>query len=316
MKFKPEGVIPACLLPFDEELRIDAPQFKRHIVSVAAVEGISAITLNAHSTEVPSCTREEQQQVLELALDEVGGKLPVVNGVYADGSQEAARIARAAERGGASALLVFPSNTLSMGGVLRPEMAETHLARIAEASGLPIILFQYPQSSNLNYPLDTLVRLCERIPSIVAIKDWCHEPVLHDRQIRALHGLTRRVNVLSTHSSWLMPSLVLGCDGLLSGMGSVVADLQVALFRAVGSGDLRTAQRLHDQLQPLAQAFYAPPFLDMHNRMKEALVLLGRIKCAAVRPPLCKLGDVEIAGIAAALKASDIHPDGARISAK
>ena len=68
---------------------------------------------------------------------------------------------------------------------------------------------------------------------------------------------------------------MLGCRGLLSGMGSVVADLQSALFAAVQANDLVRARVLNDRLHPLASAFYADPFVDMHNRMKAALVLLG-----------------------------------------
>ncbi|MCC2665096.1 MAG: dihydrodipicolinate synthetase family protein, partial [Geminicoccaceae bacterium] len=87
-----------------------------------------------------------------------------------------------------------------------------------------------------------------------------------------------------THSSWLLSSLVMGCGGLLSGAGSVIADLQVALFKAVQAKDLARAQAINRRIYPLAHAFYAPPFLDMHNRMKETLVLLGRMPRAVVRP--------------------------------
>ena len=111
----------------------------------------------------------------------------------------------------------------------------------------------------------------------------------------------RRVSVLSTHSAWLLGSLVLGCDGLLSGSGSVIADLQAALFSAVRADDLATARVLNDRIHPLAEVFYAEPWADMHNRMKEALVLLGRLPRAVVRPPLVKLEQAEIARIRSAL---------------
>jgi 4-hydroxy-tetrahydrodipicolinate synthase len=107
--------------------------------------------------------------------------------------------------------------------------------------------------------------------------------------------------VLTTHSSWLLSSLVLGCNGLLSGSGSVIADLQAALFSAVQAGDLAAARGLNDRIYPLARAFYSEPWSDMHNRMKEALVLLGRLPRAVVRPPLVKLGRAEIDRIKAAL---------------
>src|ERR1700732_897348 len=94
--YLPHGVIPAVLLPFDAELAIDEAGFRKHLRDVAAVDGISAITINAHSTEVASCTFEEQRRVLEVAQDEVGDRLPLVNGIWADGSIEAGRGARMA----------------------------------------------------------------------------------------------------------------------------------------------------------------------------------------------------------------------------
>jgi len=109
-----------------------------------------------------------------------------------------------------------------------------------------------------------------------------------------------------------MSSLVMGADGLLSGAGSVIADLQSALFRAVQAKNLATAQKLADRIYYTTQVFYSDPFGDMHNRMKEALLLLGRIDGpAVVRPPLMKLTETEIARIAEAMTAAGIARDGA-----
>ncbi len=309
--YTPEGVIPAALLPFDEDFAIDVASYRKHLHDLAAVRGVSAITVNAHATEVHACTFEEQQAVLGHTMDAIGDRVPVVNGVYADGSHLAARIAKMAEQGGAAALLVFPPQSMAMGGQLRPEMALAHFKTIAAATDLPIILFQYPLAGGLSYPFETLLRLFEEVPQIGAIKDWCNDAMLHERHVRTFQGLRRPVNVLSTHSAWLLSSLVTGCRGLLSGAGSVIADLQVALFEAVRAGDLARAQGINDRIYPLAQAFYAPPFLDMHNRMKETLVLLGRLPKAVVRPPLAKLGAAEIERLKAAIAAARLSREGA-----
>jgi 4-hydroxy-tetrahydrodipicolinate synthase len=298
--FVPSGVIPAVLLPFEDDLSIDEKSFRAHLRDVAATEGLAAITVNAHSTEVASCTFEEQRKVMEIAADEIGDRLPIVHGVWADGSLEAARIARAAAADGASALLVFPPGPFTLGQ--NAGMAIAHFERIAEAArDLPIIAFQYPLATGQGYPQETLLELVEAVPQIRAIKDWTNNVALHEWQVRTLQSLPRPVNVLSTHSSWLMSSLVLGCKGLLSGSGSVIADRQAALFRAVADNDLAAARAINDRIYPLARAFYADPFVDMHNRMKEALVLLGRLPMAVVRPPLVKLGAAEIERIWLAL---------------
>ena len=168
--FVPQGVIPAVLLPFHDDLSIDERSFRAHLRDVASVQGLSAITVNAHSTEVASCTSDEQRRVMEIAGEEVGSALPIIHGVWADGSLEAARIARRAEAGGASALLVFPPAPFTMGQT--PEMALAHFKTIADATDLPMIVFQYPLATGQGYPLATLERLFDEVPTIRAIKDW------------------------------------------------------------------------------------------------------------------------------------------------
>ena len=232
----PHGVIPAVLLTFHDDLSIDEGGFRSHLRQVAATPGISAITINAHSTEVASCTFDEQRRVLDIAQEEIGRNVPIINGIWADGSLEAARLARMATASGASALLVFPPAPFTLGQ--SPEMALAHFKRIADASDLPLVAFQYPLATGQDYPLDTLLKMVEAVPAIRAIKDWAGNVPQHEMHIRILQNLPRPVNVLTTHSAWLLSSLVLGCNGLLSGSGSVIADLQAQLFRAVAANDL------------------------------------------------------------------------------
>ena len=312
-QFMPHGVIPAVLLPFADDLAIDEKSFRKHLADIAATEGLSAITVNAHSTEVGSCSFDEQRRVLEIAQDEIGARLPIVNGIWADGSLEAARIARMADEGGASALLVFPPAPFTLGQ--SPAMAVEHFKRIADATNLPMIVFQYPLATGQGYPRDTLLQMIEAVPTIRAIKDWAGNVQQHEMHVRTLQALKRPVNVLTTHSAWLLSSLVLGCNGLLSGSGSVIADLQAALFQAVQRNDLAEARRLNDRINPLARVFYAEPWADMHNRMKEALVLLGRLPRAVVRPPLVKLGRAEIDRIRSALVEAGLLRKAARDAA-
>ena len=205
-RYVPHGVIPAVLLPFENDLSIDEASFRAHLRDVAAVEGLSAVTINAHSTEVASCTFDEQRRVLDIAQDEIGARLPVVNGIWADGSLEAARLARMADQGGASALLVFPPAPFTLGQ--NPAMALAHVKHIADATDLPLIIFQYPLATGQGYPRNAL-KMCEEVPSIRAIKDWIGNVPHHEWHIRTLQNLPSPVNVLSTHSAWLFSSLVL-----------------------------------------------------------------------------------------------------------
>src|SRR5665213_3745541 len=155
----PHGVIPAVLLPFENDLSIDEASFRKHLRDVASVEGLGALTVNAHSTEVASCTFDEQRRVMAITADEIGARLPIVHGIWADGSLEAARIARAAQEGGASALLVFPPAPFTLGQ--NAAMALAHIKHIADATDLPLIVFQYPLATGQGYSKETLLKLCE-----------------------------------------------------------------------------------------------------------------------------------------------------------
>ena len=121
--YVPAGVIPATLIAFNDDMSIDEAETRRHLTYVAGTRGISAITVNGHPNEVHALTFEEQQRIMAFSAGAIGDKLPLINGVYADGSIEAARIAKMAEKEGASALLVFPPNSMGWGGAMRPEMA-------------------------------------------------------------------------------------------------------------------------------------------------------------------------------------------------
>jgi len=310
-----EGVIPANLMAFDAELEIDEDNYRRHIRYLVDTPGVSGITTNAHASEIATLTLEEQRRSLNITLDEVAGKVPVVCGVYEDGTNKAADIARMAEREGADCLLIFPSLIFDYGSQLRPEMAYGHYAAIAEATNLPMIAFLYPVTSGLRIETEALVRICSEIDNVIAIKEWSNDIVAYERNYRALKALDKEISILSSFSKALLASLCVGADGILSGHGSMIADLHVEIFEAVKRGDLAAARRASDRIHPLTQVIYAEPFLDMHNRMKEALAILGRIDEAHVRPPLQRVSEVERDKIRRVVAETGL-PQGERLEAR
>jgi len=299
------GTMPANLLPFTADLAIDEPAYRAHLRWLADTRGVTGIVANGHASEVSSLTREERTRTLAIALDEIAGACPVIAGVYSDGTAEAVELARDAGRAGAAGVLVFPPTLFMWGAQVKPDMVVRHFSEIAAGAGLPIIVFEYPPASGIGYAPETLARLCE-IPQVAGVKDWSNEIVAFERNLRAIRATGRPVAVLSSFTMSLMSSFLLGADGAISGMGSVAADLQAELFAACAKGDLDGARRLNDRLDPLVRVFYAPPFVDMHNRMKEALVLLGRIPAAHVRPPLTPVPPAEREAIRRALVAAGL----------
>ncbi len=299
------GIMPANILPFTADLAIDEPAYRRHLRWLADTTGVTGIVANGHAAEVSSLSRDERKHALAIALDEVGGRCPVVAGVYSDGTAEAVALARDAKAAGAAGVLVFPPTLFMWGAQVKPDMALRHFSEIAVRADLPIIVFEYPPASGIGYSPETLAELC-KIPTVAGVKDWSNDIVSYEKNLRALRGAGRPVAMLSSFTMSLMATFLLGADGCISGMGSVTADLQAALFAAVQGGRLDEAHRLNDRMAPLVSVFYAPPFVDMHNRMKEALAILGRIPAAHVRPPLTPVSDDERHRIRLALRAAGL----------
>lgn len=293
-EFIAQGVIPAALLAFKEDFSIDEAATRAHLRDVASVRGVSCIAVNGHASEVHACSFDEQRRLIELAVDEVGDRTPIMSGVYSDGSAHAGTIARMAQDVGAKALLVFPSAVFGTSGMSRPEMIMDHFKAVADKSDLPMIIFQYGANTSLCYPVSIIEELVDTFPQIVGIKDASYDPQTHEYLTRTLQARARPVTMFTSNSGWMMGSLVMGAKGILSGSGSVIAHLHVELFEAIQRGDLEAARAVNDRIFPTVQSFYSHPLVDMHNRMKEALVMLGKMERAVVRPPLMKLSEAEL----------------------
>ncbi len=181
-------------------------------------------------------------------------------------------------------------------------MAVEHFKRIADASSLPIIAFQYPLATGQGYPRDTLLKMVEAVPTHARHQGLGRQRAAardaHPRAAKPAAAGQRAHHPQRLAAQLAGARLQRAC---CPARGSVIPDLQSALFQAIQNNDLAEARRLNDRIYPLARVFYADPWVDMHNRMKEALVLLGRLPRAVVRPPLVKLGRAEIDRIRAAL---------------
>lgn len=299
------GVWPATLTPFGPDGALDEAALAAHVGDVAATPGVRAVVVNGHAGETSSLRRAERARVVRVAVGAAGG-VPVVAGVVAEDTRDARDLAADAAEAGASGLLLFPPLLFAGGAGARPGMALRFVRDVADASALPIVLFQLSRASGLAFSTDLLVRLCAEVPRIVAVKDGTDVPEAYEDNLRALRRLERPPTVLATNNTWLMASLVYGADGILSGLGSVAAPLLVALHAAVAAGDLAAARAVNDRLVPLCRVFYRAPYLDAHNRMKTALHLLGRLPHPDPRPPLLPPDDEERVRIRAALVAAGL----------
>lgn len=298
-------VVPAILTPFQEDMRIDGDQLQALADRIASIDGVGAIFCTGHAGEVAALSTVERRQVVELVVEAVAGRHPVIAGVYSDSVIDAVSMASDARSAGASAVTLFAPPIFADGATLTSEIPFRFFEAVAKGAETPVIVFQFPPSSGLGYTTETLVRLSE-LPEVVGVKEGSADLAAYERNVRALSALPDPVPVLTSNNSWLLASLSVGGDGILSGSSSVVGKLHAELWRAVQAGDLHAARAVNDRLYPLVQVFYRDPFINMHTRMKEALVMLGQLPRATVRPPLLPIGKEERDEIRSALVAAGL----------
>jgi 4-hydroxy-tetrahydrodipicolinate synthase len=299
------GVVPAILTPFHPDGAIDDKGVQALADRMASIDGVGAVFCTGHAGEVAAMSREERRHVTRLTVEAVGGRVPVIAGVYTDSYADAVAMARDAREAGASAVTLFAPPVFADGATESSEAPFRFFETVAQGAEIPLVVFQFPPESGLGYDTETLVRLAS-LPEVVAVKEGSASVDTYEANLRALHAVDPPVPVLTSNNSWLLPSLSVGGDGILSGASSVVAEQHVELWRCIERLDLEGARRVNDRLYPLVKAFYRPPFIDMHNRMKEALVLMGVLERATVRPPLMPLSDAEKRDIRAALVAAEL----------
>lgn len=291
-----KAIIPAAITAIDKDGKIDFLDFKRHIRSLADTIGVSAIMVNGGSMHDKTLSREERRKLLGEALAAVDDKVPILAAVRESASiPKLGPLAKDAQTEGAKALTIMPPSTKQG---YSWEGARQRFEEMGAASDLPLVIYQN------RYETEVLVQLASSFP-VIGVKEGSKDPMSFERNLRALRGLKKNIAVWSTHSKWLLADLAIGADGILSGMGSIAADLHIALAEAVHRSDLTAARKINDRIYPLAQAVYHPG-QDAHINMKYALKKLGRQKHDFVRPPLRPLDAADRARIDRALVESGL----------
>ncbi len=296
-----KGIIPAVVLPLNPDLEIDEPELRRVASWLAGHKGISALMTNGHTGDVFSLTWAERAAVTRIVADEVKGKLPVISAVAAEGIAEAIEQATMQKEAGATALDIMPPhNWLRFG--MRPEHVVEYFDAIGKATGLDLAVHVYPSWTRASYTCETLAALA-RLPSVKLFKVGTREMNKYARDIQAIREAAPQTAVLTCHDEYLLASMVQGVDGGLLGFASFIPELILELTEAVHAGDLKRAMACQARINPLKDVVYGmgEPTGDAHARMKLAMVLAGRLKSAAVRPPTKQPDEATRASIERAL---------------
>ena len=283
-----DGLIPATVLPMDDDARIDEAALRAYIRWVAD-QGPVALAINVDTGEGPHLTHDEKVRILEIVNDATD--LPIVAGLAGPSTEAAVKQAKDFRTAGADALLTFPIPAY-LSDPLDPRVPVGYLSAVAEV-GLPLILFQLqPALAGVNFEPDTL-RAMAGVDGVVAIKEASFDARRFVDTARLLEELPRKITLLTGNDNFILESFMLGATGALIGFGAVMTKEQVDMIAAWQAGRIDEARDLGARVQRLADVVFARPVGDYRVRLKECLRILGVLENATIRKPLLPISDAE-----------------------
>ena len=280
-----EGIIPAVIVPMGRDYAMDLPAYRRYLEWVIS-QGAVGLAVNVDTGEGPYLTADERAEVIRATRDVADGRSFVVAGVGGPSTALATANARAARDAGADALLVFPTPAF-LNDPLDPAIMVDYHAAIADASGLPLIVFQLgPIFGGINYPPQALAEVL-RIPSIIGLKDASFDAQIFTQTRDVVRGADHPITLLTGNDNFLLESFVLGAKGGLLGYGAVGVGLLVEMLGAVARGDFEAAVAMQPRVQGYCDYIYGRPIGDYRARCKLALTQMGLLAPDQiyVRPP-------------------------------
>ena len=245
MTFK--GSIPALITPFRDG-KVDEAAFRK-IIEWHIREGSDAVVPVGTTGESPTLSHDEHKLVVEIAVETVAGRIPVIAGTGSNSTDEAIQLTRHAETAGAdAALVVVPYyNKPTQDGLY------AHFKAVASAVGLPIFIYNVPSRTVTNIALETIDRLASDCPNIVGIKDATADLTRPSRQ-RQLTG--KKFIQLSGEDGTALGFNAHGGTGCISVTANVAPRLCAEFQEATLKGDYAKALRLQDRLMPLHTALF------------------------------------------------------------
>lgn len=255
-----EGLYVPLLTPLSPDGAVDTDAVRGHVERLLAA-GIDGVVALGTTGEFADLTADERAAVVAATVDAVGGRVPVLAGAGGVGTAEARAHARAAADAGADGVLVLPPLYWKLG----PDGLVRHFAGVAEATGLPLLLYDFPALSGTPLTPPVVAQVAAAVPRIAGIK-------LSGPELRVVHGALTgakaadpRFSVMVGAADLALPALLAGADGMIAAIANVDPTPLIGLRAAVRAGDLETAVRHHARVLALLSvpALSSPPILAL-----------------------------------------------------
>lgn len=285
-----KGAITALITPFDNGGTIDEKIFCNFIEWQIA-QGINGISPVGTTGESATLSHEEHKRVIELCVEQVAKRVPVVAGAGSNSTSEAVELAQHAEKAGADAVLVVTPyyNKPNQAGLY------THFSSIAKAISIPIIIYNIPGRSIIDMTVETMRDLYQNFKNIIGVKDATSKI---ERVSEQREKCGKDFIQLSGDDSTALGFNAHGGVGCISVSSNVAPKLCAEIHAACLRGDYKTALELNDRLMPLNHAVFIEPNPAGIKYAAAKLGLCGN----TVRSPIVPLTDTTKRIIDAALQ--------------
>lgn len=267
-----QGVYPAATTQFKEDLGIDLGQTQR-VVDNLVKDGVHGIIAMGTVGENNSLDAAEKQTTLRAVTEVVAGRVPVVTGVSEFDTRRAVAFAKEAKKAGADGLMVLPA----MVYVPTAEELIMHFRAVAEATDLPVMLYNNPPAYRVNITVEVLEALSD-VPNIVAIKESAPDP---RRFTDIINAFGDRYTLLAGLDDVAFEGFMLGAVGWVSGLTNAFPQESIQLVEAIRAGKLDRARAIYRWFMPL---LHLDAEHDLVQSIKLAEQIMGR-GSERVRPP-------------------------------
>jgi 4-hydroxy-tetrahydrodipicolinate synthase len=287
--FDVSGLVPAPVTPFTEDGAVDYAAIQRLGSWLGSIPGVKGLVVLGHAGEGTFLTQAEQTDVIKAFVRSVNDEIPIIAGITGEGTAVAAEEAVRAKAAGAKAGLLYPSHGWLRFGY-QPGAPQDRYKVVYETSGLPLILFQYPDNTHATYSLQTMLEISAQ-PGVFAMKNGVRNMRRWDTEIPVIREQRPELQILTCHDEYLLHT-AFDVDGMLVGYGNVAPELLLEMIDAGKAKDYKRARAVHDKLLPVTKSIYhRGSHMEGTVALKHALVARGILSHATVRSPLLPLPD-------------------------
>jgi len=298
------GLNPAPVTPFKRNGDVDYEAIKRLGSWLGSIKGVKSLTVLGHAGEGTYLDHDEKVRVIEAFVESVNGQIPIIAGITLEGTAIAAEEAKRAVKAGASAGLLYPTHGWLRFGYQKGAPQDRY-REVYEKSGLPLILFQYPDATKCTYDLQTQLDITAQ-PGVFAMKNGVRNMKRWDTEIPVIRRERPELQILTCHDEYLLPT-AFDVDGFLVGYGNIAPELLIKMIEAGKARDYKAARAVHDQLLPVTKCVYhRGSHMEATVALKIGLVARGILEHATVRSPLLPLDAASEAEIMAAMRTAGL----------